>query len=237
MKIACRKQRRKNLSRTRSGSSKRAVRVLAAGLAIAVIGAGTGAYADAIRFDNPAGPGHFDWYGGGVDPDPPIGLEIISDAASQTGVYGGVGQFQQSNELPNNDYVGGGVGGGLLQVGGYANAFLVGVDAGVSIPSGTPWSDHGYILHPNYGTWLPPVGTETYLGVSFPMGGQLHYGWIGVEVLTITNPTGDVLALDAFAWGYETDPGVPIEAGIPEPGTLALLPFGALAAAGRRRRA
>lgn len=46
----------------------------------------------------------------------------------------------------------------------------------------------------------------------------------------------NTVELDAFAWGYETDPDVPIAAGIPEPGTLAALALGAAAAlAGRRR--
>jgi hypothetical protein len=50
-----------------------------------------------------------------------------------------------------------------------------------------------------------PEGVETYLGVSFDLGAGTQYGWIGV--------VRNAAMLDAFAWGYETDPGVPIAAG------------------------
>ena len=196
-------------------------------LALVILGA-TCAYAEPIRFDNPSGAEHFIWYGGtGTDP---IGLEIISDAASQTGAYGGVAQFHQANDLPYGDMVSSGLGGGELQVGGPYDSFLVGVDEGVIIPSGTPWNDYGTIFEPGLGSQLPE-GQATYLGVQFPLveGGDMHYGWIGVVYQ-------NTVELDAFAWGYETDPGVPIAAGIPEPGTLALLAFGAAAVAATRRR-
>ena len=58
-------------------------------------------------------------------------------------------------------------------------------------------------------------------------GAGWHYGWIGV----IRNAGN----LQAFAWGYESDLNTPIAAGVPEPGTLAMLAFGAALALGRRR--
>ena len=48
----------------------------------------------------------------------------------------------------------------------------------------------------------------------------VHYGWVAVE-----RDYG--IWLDAFAWGYETEAGTPIQAGaVPAPGTLAALVFG-----------
>ena len=57
-----------------------------------------------------------------------------------------------------------------------------------------------------------------------------HYGWISV-----VRP-GIFWSFNAFAWGYETDPGVPIRAGIPAPGTLAALAFGAVVTRRGRKR-
>jgi hypothetical protein len=69
------------------------------------------------------------------------------------------------------------------------------------------------------------------MGVRFIDMDGYHYGWISV-----VRHGNDFLQLDfdAFAWGYETEPGVPIIAGIPAPGTLAALAFGAVVT--RRKR-
>ena len=206
--------------------------------AVAVVAGGTQAWADPIRFDNPAGPGHFDWYGGTAEV--PIGLEVMVDAASQNGAFDDVpGEFQQTNSLASNDIVSGGTGTEMLEVGGYGDLFIVGVNEGVLIPSGLSWSSFGYIYHPSVGTELTP-GVETYVGVEFTLGDGTHYGWIGVVPLWVSDAGGsgdDALGLDAFAWGYETEAGVPIEAGVPEPGTLALLAMGAVGVLSRRRHA
>lgn len=52
------------------------------------------------------------------------------------------------------------------------------------------------------------VDQPRYVGVRFDSGTGIQYGWIGV----VRNSTSG-LAFDAFAWGYETTPGVPITAG------------------------
>ena len=65
------------------------------------------------------------------------------------------------------------------------------------------------------------MGQDVYLGARLKLPAQWHYGWIGV-----TRGGYYGLELEAFAWGYETDPGVPIAAGIPEPGTLGMLALG-----------
>ena len=84
-----------------------------------------------------------------------------------------------------------------------------------------------------YGSYLPE-GQPAYLGVRFDQGAGWQYAWIGV----VRNPDGtDPALVDAFAWGHETTPGVSIPAGAPEPASLALLAFGAVAALRRRRPA
>ena len=204
--------------------------------AVAVVAGGTQAWADPIRYDNPAGPGHFVWYG--ADSSSPIGLEIISDAASQTGAFHGMGRFGQAFEPANGSSTvsgawPGGLGDGELEVGGAYGDSLLGVDAGTDIPSGLAWRSTGYIWYPGDPLYLP-LGEETYLGVNFQMEDGTHYGWIGVEMFL--DETITAYWLDAFAWGYETDAGVPIAAGVPEPGTLALLAIGAVGVLSRRRR-
>ena len=71
-------------------------------------------------------------------------------------------------------------------------------------------------------------GERAYMGVRFSGVDGWHYGWIGV--------TYSAHAFSAFAWGYETAPGVPIAAGAPAPGTVAALAFGAAAISSRKRR-
>ena len=124
--------------------------------------------------------------------------------------------------------------GGGVEVGGDSDAFLTPLYPtspwSLTIPSGAAWADYGIISYQNYGSLLPE-GESVYLGLAFGGGyvgyGTSNYGWISVE------RTG--VELDAFAWGYETEPGVPIGYP-PEPGTLSMLAFGEVVATARRRR-
>jgi len=217
-----RRERKKTDRARRRAYSKWTGAALAAIVAVAV---GTAAEASPIRFDNPPGAGHYEWFGGG--PDEPIGLNITLSASDQTGEPLEPGAFHQTNN-PDHTFISGGYD-GEVEKGGPSDYFLVGLDAGVLIPSGLPWGSGGYTNYPGFDSPLP-YDEPTYLGVRFDLGSSWQYAWIGV-VFSSADYT-----VDAFAWGYETEVGVPIAAGAPEPGSLALLAFGAVAATARRRQ-
>ncbi len=247
MKNTRRRKRCENPPRTRSHTSTRAVRVLAAGLAIAVIGAGTGAYADTIRFDNPAGPGHFDWRP--LDAGTEVILSVLDGAGDQNAVLGDPGAYRHRNRTDSGsgtDVRRAGPTGEGPQYGfspSGSTRMLFPVDAGEDIPTAAAdgFTSSARLFHEDPPSGDPPSffveGVEAYLGVTFDLGAGFQYGWIGVVPEWITSEGVDVLALDTFAWGYETEPGVPILAGIPEPGTLAALACGAAALLAGRRRA
>jgi hypothetical protein len=208
---------------------KRAAQALAAG---AVIAGGTQAYAEQIRFNNPQESGYFNWSVSGDNV-----LSIINDASNQTAMPADIGAFIKSGDAYGvGEAIGGGLAGGELsfqQVNGYG--FLVGLDQGELVPDAvSQFNSAGYSYTTYYYAYyhagirtLLPEGVPTYLGIKFDMGFGDQYGWIGVV------RTGQTT--DAFAWGYETVPGMPIPAGAPEPGTLAMFALGATALVCRRR--
>ncbi len=51
-------------------------------------------------------------------------------------------------------------------------------------------------------------GLDAYIGIAFPIDGQIHYGWIRFRHFEI-NPGGWIIE-----WAYETTPGAPIYAGL-----------------------
>ena len=190
--------------------------------AAAAIASGTVAYASPVRFDNPPGPGHFDWAAGNVD------LDIVLDRDSQPGTAGvpsvishnpsDYGLVDGTGASPNPELA--------RDAGGYVLANFNSLDL---IGAGANWG-YDYSFAGDYGPYptVLPEGVNTYIGVRFDLSSGWQYAWVGV------NRSGN--ALDAFAWGYETEVGVSIEAGVPEPGTLALLAVGAVGLAGRRSR-
>ncbi|MCG8407711.1 MAG: PEP-CTERM sorting domain-containing protein [Phycisphaerales bacterium] len=228
MSKKCKRKARKAESLRRKNDRRRkTAQTLAAG---AVIAAGTQAYATPIRFDNPAHgqPGHHRWRSGDF---PDNALNITLDALSQPGdSLGSTPGVFFHGDLNNGvySYASGNPGNELLHDGTYY--LLDPLGAGQSISgAGTSWFGFALIVA-EYGPpyTLIPEGQNVYLGTRFDPGDGFHYGWIGVNRIA----TG----LQAFAWGYETDPGVPIAAGAPEPGSLALLAFGAAGVAGTHRR-
>ena len=186
--------------------------------------AATHANASVVSFQNPAGPNFFDWAGGALSEV--LQLDVTLPPESQ-------GAFQPwtIGQIQGTDGVGNLSTSSEIQIGGFGNAFAVGVDEGTLVPSGALWGPNGFIFHP----LAPPPGTEllegveTYLGLNLELSPNVfHYGWIGVT------RTGN--ELDAFAWGYETEPGVPIAAGVPEPTTLVLFAVAGSLFIRRRRR-
>lgn len=91
----------------------------------------------------------------------------------------------------------------------------------------------GYYTYTNYMSGerglLSPDGSQTYIGTRLTINGATHYGWIGVQ-----NFNGYI---EVFAWGYETEAGVGVRAGVPSPGAMAVVALGAAGALGRRKRA
>jgi hypothetical protein len=89
---------------------------------------------------------------------------------------------------------------------------------------------------------------DAYIGVEFDIYGNTHYGWIQytgfyVAEFTFFSPDGPITFIGANflggfinSWGYETEPGVSIIAGIPEPSTGLFLMLGGIALVGRRTR-
>lgn len=206
--------------------------VLSALVGVAVVLFATTANAAPIRFDNPQGAGHYDWKP--LVDDFTHWLDVTLPASSQPGVADGLSAFQQQNLLDtagaihadNNTIT-------QLQFGGVHAAALWPSAAGEVIPAvGTPppnynWNNTGFVFHPAIGSNMAE-GVENYLGIRFDLGFGWQYGWIGV--------VRTQHLVDTFAWGYETEPGVPIAAGAPEPGSLALLAFGAVGVTARRHK-
>ena len=231
MKQARRAGRARRESRKKKLRRKRAAQALAAGAAIA---GGTQAYAVPVAHVNPPGAGHFEWPSASPNEVDMQWLDLALSAQQQPPVGAAYGPTRISQVPSVYGFVGAPSGIVQTQVGGQLGypIDLLGVSGGTPIPTpGAGWNgtDYGaYLSYPGYESTIPE-GATTYLGLRFN-GPGYQYGWIQVQ------RSGD--SLDALAWGYETDPGVPVAAGagIPEPGTLAMLAVGAATMAGRRRR-
>lgn len=219
-----RARRGRALSRHPTSHMRHGAAALAAAAAIA---AGTQAYAAPVRFENPPGPGHFDWAAG----------LVLLDLTLEAGLQGGGEAPSSLMHMPSaNGYVAGrGPGPAEIRADG-AYRVLAPFSVGELIPDGGSWNVYGFSAYEPYAAGLLPEGQPTYLGARFDLGAGTQYGWVGVVMTNLGGELPANIELDAFAWGYETEAGVPIPAGAPEPGSLALLAFGAAALAARRPR-
>ncbi len=192
--------------------SGRAVSILALVPALAT---GTRAYADWMRFDNPPGPGEFQWRGSLGDT---IWLDVTRPYSEQTGrpsAPSSIGQRETTDWglLEGNDST------LTLGVGGFEDTFLVEVPVylvdppmEIPLPGVSAWASWGFIYHSVYGSQLPEF--PTYIAGRFQLADGVHYCWVGVE--------RDGTGVEPFAWGYDTDPYAP------EPHTLVILALGAV---------
>ena len=78
--------------------------------------------------------------------------------------------------------------------------------------------------YPDGGTVGGPfINTNGYIGISFLIDSNTHYGWIGIDNPS-SQPGGTITG-----FAYETNPDTGIIAGaIPEPGTVVLLSIGSI---------
>jgi len=206
-------------------------------VAMTSLGLSSGASAAIISFENPAGPGHFDWFGGVVGNTRYLDLELA--ASSQPNIAGSSSSYGQLFDSANNRsrHSGNVRGRATASV----NGLEIGFAAGTIFDSSGTYAGSPYILNPALGGSMIPEGTETFIAVRFNPNGApatacsvsdplnpCHYGWIKVV------RTG--FDLDALAWAYEDVPATPIIAGaVPEPASLSLLLIGGVALLRRRR--
>jgi hypothetical protein len=209
--------------------------------AAAAIATGTQAYGEVVIFINPpeGEPGHFDW---ALDSDSNLNsnswLDITRPSTDQGGLVGqsSVGQLLHSggSYFPysfNYTFSGAAV---ISTTDTPYIPFMgttVAVDLGDEINGGALFSRYSEHARFQFGADFSdfPLYMVKYMGVRFNDVDGYHYGWISVMAHGFF-----VREFRAFAWGYETEPGVPIIAGIPAPGTLAALAFGAVVT--RRKR-
>jgi len=241
------KQRERRKSERRRRIHRRSKHAGQALAAASVVAAGTQAYAVPVRFDNaPVGdPAHFTW-GGNTFADAlyiqlPAAQQGNTNYPSYYGPLPGPRSFRVTAEFPGYYSIPARVI-GLAQTGIQSDTgffgLALGLSAGQTVPdSAGVWEFNYYssfqanVRDVNTGASLIPEGVPAYLSVrigDLAGGPGFHYGWVGV--------VRTAALLDAFAWGYETQVGVPVAAGAPEPGSLAMLAFGAAALAGGRKR-
>ena len=187
----------------------------------ALVGIGS-AHAHIVHFTNPApgNPAHYPW-------EVPIwGQDLVYLDIT-------VGPGEQLN-VENGNSIGQGIAHGF----GWA-AFIGGAAVAVNAPDELflqSFMDGDSLAGHDYSTWSGftgepgkpefPEGERRYIGVQTATG---NYGWIEVERAG--------LSFTAYAWAYETEPGVVILAGqVPTPGAAAVLTLGVLGATVRRSR-
>ncbi|MDB6077759.1 MAG: motif protein, partial [Akkermansiaceae bacterium] len=136
-------------------------------------------------------------------------------------------------------------------IGGLIHAYRDGDILGVSLPPGTSWirgeqvsDDPAIFTNYLYNVQFPPTpigeftGGIAYIGLEFAISGELHYGWLKVQLFEedVTGSFYRPFANQILAFAYEDEAGVPIVAGVPEPVSLTLVSVVLPLLVARRRR-
>lgn len=204
--------------------------------AVAIAAATASAQAESVRFENTT---NFDWLFNTLDLTQ--SAEDQSFGISGTSIYMDYFGDSYTTFSYSHTYTSGN--GAEIFNSGFSNRYAAGLDAGTLIGPDlqdgafsqgstfefafTACDYYGYSC--DSGTrGILPANVDTYLGVRLTIDGNFHYGWVGV------NRSGAFI--DVFAWGYETEAGVAARAGVPSPGPLAVLAFGAAGALMRKKR-
>lgn len=179
-----------------------------------------------VHFTNPAPgqPGHYDWR---FTPNgAPNWLDITLAPSQQTGVSNGSSVSQLSDAFGNMHDAGTPASAAWVFATTLGFAWTAPLHSGWVLATGT--GDMDWLpsaIHSSAGQSFFPDNARRYMGVRTAAG---QYGWVEVQ------RSGD--SLTAFAWAYETQPGVPIVTGeVPAPGVGVVLAVGVVGAVGRRR--
>lgn len=111
-----------------------------------------------------------------------------------------------------------------VDVANLGGGYVVGIlpSEGLSWSTAPDWGSFSSCMSPGcIGSWLPPFD-KGYFGVRFDIQGSTHFGWVYLDNNFSFLGGGDIIE-----WAYESEPGLPIVAGlIPESSTGALFAVG-----------
>lgn len=200
------------------------------------------ASSEPVRFENPTGAGHIDWENFAID--------ITLPASQQTGTES-VSTLVNSVNVDPPEHFPQDIVSSLSM--GFTTRIVVDPDIGIvpmefgeligpggMIPDGGGAVFFRDTIEENGGPVSSlvffPLGVS-FIGVSFKAFPEddvvTHFGWMEVDLFQRPDGTHKV---DALAWGYETEPGVPVAAGAPAPGAAGAFVIAGAAWCLRRRR-
>ena len=182
--------------------------------------------------------------------DPTQDQTITSSSTDSTGylTVNSINEFLFTASFGSDNDTVGPVASGAGYVGTGAN-IPAALSAGESIGSGSTFETGTGILQSSVffqkGPWPSDPNAVAYLGVEFLIGGDLHYGWVGLTACTPDVYTGcqagpkdpGVVTIQITGFAYQSAANTPIQAGaVPEPSQLPLLALGAAGVAALRAR-
>jgi hypothetical protein len=183
--------------------------------------------------------------------DPTQDQTITSSSTDSTGylTVNGINEFLFTASVGSGTDSVGPVASGAGYVGTGTNIPMA-LSAGATIGAGSNFETGTGILQSTgkafqQGPWPNDPNTLAYLGVEFLIGGDLHYGWVGLTACTPDVSTDcqggkkdpGVATIQITGFAYESAVKTPIQAGaVPEPSQLPLLALGAAGVAALRAR-